>query len=105
MKTVRLVLMLTASALVLSFCVEQHKPYEHWKQIHKERMKANKPSLKLTEDNVLPWDAAANQGEEVVDGKALYGQFCASCHGKTGKADGAAAMALKPSDRLSLMMR
>ena len=29
-------------------------------------------------------------------GKQLYKQFCAICHGKKGKGDGAAGMALKP---------
>ena len=32
-------------------------------------------------------------------GKSAYAQYCASCHGNTGKGDGAAAAALKPKPR------
>lgn len=32
-------------------------------------------------------------------GKKLYGQFCASCHGQSGKGDGPAAAALNPKPR------
>jgi cytochrome c oxidase cbb3-type subunit III len=32
-------------------------------------------------------------------GKKLYGQYCASCHGQSGKGDGAAAAALNPKPR------
>ena len=31
-----------------------------------------------------------------LTGKQLYTQFCAICHGKKGKGDGVAGMALKP---------
>lgn len=34
-----------------------------------------------------------------VDGAALYAQQCATCHGKEGKGDGAAAAALDPKPR------
>ena len=33
------------------------------------------------------------------EGKKLYGQFCASCHGQSGKGDGPAAAALNPKPR------
>jgi mono/diheme cytochrome c family protein len=41
---------------------------------------------------------AANSGEE------MYGEYCAVCHGKTGKGDGPAASALKaaPTDLTTL---
>ncbi|MFQ5946869.1 MAG: c-type cytochrome [Anaerolineae bacterium] len=32
-------------------------------------------------------------------GKALYTQYCPSCHGETGKGDGPAAAALNPKPR------
>ena len=35
----------------------------------------------------------------VEEGKKLYGQFCASCHGQSGKGDGPAATALNPKPR------
>src|SRR6185369_16691437 len=38
--------------------------------------------------------AAANPGYE-VKGKRLFGQYCASCHGRDGKGEGPVAMALK----------
>ncbi len=34
--------------------------------------------------------------KSTLAGKQLYGQFCAICHGKKGKGDGVAGMALKP---------
>jgi mono/diheme cytochrome c family protein len=33
------------------------------------------------------------------EGKKLYGQYCASCHGQSGKGDGPAAAALNPKPR------
>jgi cytochrome c oxidase cbb3-type subunit 3 len=40
--------------------------------------------------------AHAGNAEE---GKKLYGQFCASCHGQAGKGDGPASAALNPKPR------
>ncbi len=34
-----------------------------------------------------------------AEGKKLYGQFCASCHGESGKGDGPASAALNPKPR------
>jgi cytochrome c oxidase cbb3-type subunit 3 len=39
------------------------------------------------------------QAADAEQGKKLYGQFCASCHGQSGKGDGAAAAALNPKPR------
>jgi len=39
------------------------------------------------------------QAADVEQGKKLYGQFCVSCHGQSGKGDGAAAAALNPKPR------
>lgn len=36
---------------------------------------------------------------DVAEGKKIYDMNCASCHGATGKGDGAAAAALKPKPR------
>lgn len=36
---------------------------------------------------------------DAEQGKKLYGQYCASCHGQSGKGDGAAAAALNPKPR------
>lgn len=36
---------------------------------------------------------------DAEQGKKLYGQFCASCHGQSGKGDGPAAAALTPKPR------
>jgi mono/diheme cytochrome c family protein len=38
-------------------------------------------------------------GADVAKGKAAYNQYCASCHGATGKGDGPAAAALNPKPR------
>ena len=36
---------------------------------------------------------------DLAEGKKIYDMNCASCHGATGKGDGAAAAALKPAPR------
>jgi len=38
-------------------------------------------------------------GADVAKGKGIYDQYCAGCHGPTGKGDGAAAGALNPKPR------
>lgn len=49
---------------------------------------------------VLAQTAAAQAPKgEVNAGKAKFQMFCASCHGATGKGDGAAAAALNPKPR------
>ena len=36
---------------------------------------------------------------DVEEGKKLYGQICATCHGQSGKGDGPGAAALNPKPR------
>jgi len=43
-------------------------------------------------------DLRAARAED-SEGKALYGVYCSSCHGATGKGDGHAAQALSPVPR------
>jgi len=38
-------------------------------------------------------------GADTAKGKATYDQYCAGCHGSTGKGDGPAAGALNPKPR------
>jgi len=38
-------------------------------------------------------------GADASKGKAIYDQYCAGCHGSTGKGDGPAAGALNPKPR------
>jgi mono/diheme cytochrome c family protein len=40
--------------------------------------------------------AACVPDEPPVTGRALYGDYCAACHGDTGRGDGPAAAALRP---------
>lgn len=43
--------------------------------------------------------APAARAADVEQGKKLYGQFCATCHGQSGKGDGPGAAALNPKPR------
>jgi mono/diheme cytochrome c family protein len=52
-----------------------------------EKPPAAEPALDVPEGNL--------RGDP-VRGSTLYGQYCAMCHGATGKGDGPAGMALKP---------
>ncbi len=38
-------------------------------------------------------------GQDAEKGKASFAQYCGSCHGATGKADGAGAAALNPKPK------
>jgi len=45
---------------------------------------------------LLSWHATASAADYVaMSGKELYGRFCASCHGTTGRGDGPVAGAFK----------
>ncbi|WGH78955.1 c-type cytochrome [Jannaschia ovalis] len=37
---------------------------------------------------LLPLPAAAQEGEQIATGEALFMDFCATCHGPTGRGDG-----------------
>lgn len=43
--------------------------------------------------------AAETPAADVANGKKIYSQHCAICHGKTGQGDGAAGKSLKPPPR------
>jgi cytochrome c oxidase cbb3-type subunit III len=43
--------------------------------------------------------ALSAHAADVEQGKKLYGQFCATCHGQSGKGDGPGAAALNPKPR------
>ncbi len=43
--------------------------------------------------------AAAAEKGDAAKGEAIFAKSCASCHGKTGKGDGAAAAALNPKPK------
>lgn len=43
--------------------------------------------------------AAAPKSGDAADGKKLYEQYCATCHGRSGKGDGPAAAGLNPKPR------
>ena len=43
--------------------------------------------------------ALSAHAADAEQGKKLYGQFCATCHGQSGKGDGPGAAALNPKPR------
>jgi mono/diheme cytochrome c family protein len=44
---------------------------------------------------LLSWHAAGAADYVAMSGEELYGRFCASCHGTTGRGDGPVASSLK----------
>jgi mono/diheme cytochrome c family protein len=46
-----------------------------------------------------PGAGAASVSEAAMEAKRLYGTVCATCHGETGRGDGAAAANLQPRPR------
>ena len=57
------------------------------------------PILLMTLCTLVLGTAVFARAADVEQGKKLYGQFCASCHGQSGKGDGPAAAALNPKPR------
>jgi cytochrome c oxidase cbb3-type subunit 3 len=57
------------------------------------------PMLLVTLCAALLGTALLAHAADVEQGKKLYGQFCTSCHGQSGKGDGPAAAALNPKPR------
>jgi mono/diheme cytochrome c family protein len=93
-------------------CTEQHNPRPTWDKYSKEREAASAQRPQLTEKGELPAPPSADAPAEeastanadaaaiAADGiKAKYVNFCGSCHGATGQADGPAALALNPKPR------
>ena len=54
-----------------------------------------KPKPWAVPDKAKKANPVKSNSESVAAGKALWGQHCASCHGKTGKGDGSKAAQLK----------
>ena len=57
------------------------------------------PILLMTLCTLVLGTAVFARAADVEQGKKLFGQFCASCHGQSGKGDGPAAAALNPKPR------
>lgn len=80
-------------------CTEQHKPFEHWKQIAQERKNADVSDLVfdeqgnkryLDENGVLvsEGDAGGDAGA-MISAADIYSQFCFTCHGANGEGNAA----------------
>lgn len=58
----------------------------------------------FTVSALLPWTTFAQEDEIIAGGKRKFQQYCASCHGQTGKGNGvmAALLVSKPADLTQL---
>jgi cytochrome c oxidase cbb3-type subunit 3 len=57
------------------------------------------PMFTITLCAVMLSTALVAHAADAEQGKKLYGQFCSTCHGQSGKGDGPGAAALNPKPR------
>lgn len=88
---------LIALAVLGSSCMDQYNPRPDWKRFEEERTTANRDLPELTEEGKLP--GAKGAGDEGPNIDQAYQNYCASCHGASGKGDGPAGKALDPPPR------
>ena len=81
-------------------CTRQHDPSRDRRIFEQERKWANRPTQKLDAKGEIP-PPAPEPGSEPEGSPAdvKFAALCASCHGDTGKADGAAAASMNPKPR------
>ena len=91
-------LLLCSFVLLTTGCIDQFDPTGDWKKFDQEQANANAGTIKLAEDGSLP-AAGALASEGPTDPEVLFTQYCASCHGADGKADGPTAAAMDPRPR------
>lgn len=80
--------------LFLAACLEQFDRSKFNNRYHEDRAVTAGPLMKLTSAGEIPAAGAA-----VVPIDQVFSQFCATCHGATGKGDGPAGAALNPHPR------
>jgi mono/diheme cytochrome c family protein len=88
-------------AIIVSGCTDQFNPWRERGEFAREQQAANAPIPKLNEDGSLP-DLRAKGGAAVqveMNSDKLYLQYCSSCHGANGKADGPTAQVMAPKPR------
>lgn len=78
-------------------CTRQHDPSQDRRLFEQERKYANRPIEKLNEKGEVPEKGASADTGGTVDEK--FTNYCSSCHGVSGKADGPAGQALNPKPR------
>ncbi len=64
-----------------------HSPYETWKQLRDEPALADRSDAQLWNIVAFIWQSNTTPAD-VTDGRQLFGQNCAACHGMAGKGDG-----------------
>jgi mono/diheme cytochrome c family protein len=89
------VLSVLSALILISACTEQFDPSYTRNMLEEERITGNAQHPSLTDDGKLPGEAE----EKPFVAAEVYAQLCSSCHGMTGKADTAGAMALNPKPR------
>ena len=78
-------------------CTIQHDPSQDRRLFEQERKYGNRPAQKLNEKGEVPLKSEGADAGGTPDEK--YANYCASCHGSSGKADGSAGLALNPRPR------
>ncbi|MCX6126557.1 MAG: hypothetical protein NTV34_17630, partial [Proteobacteria bacterium] len=73
-------------------CMDQYNPRPYWNQFKSERETTSQVQPALTPSGEIPPKEVAAAAQDPLAAK--FSSLCSSCHGQTGKADGAASAAM-----------
>lgn len=90
-------LSIIVAAVAMGSCMDQYNPRPYWKQFTSERQITSRKVAQLTDKGEIPPKEVAVADADPISAK--YNSLCASCHGASGQADGAAASAMNPKPR------
>lgn len=81
---------LPAAAALGGEDLRTQSPVQVWRTLRKRSASANLTDQQLWDEVAAVWRAATSR-ERLAEGRRLYGDNCAACHGETGRGDGVMA--------------